>query len=136
MAFGCVKYSGRECDGCMDCKPTPHYYCPICDEEVNETVFVPISVLPLYVLQVIVQLPEVPFGIWLASESGTVQAFDVPRSLPIVPVALPNLYVNVWSKLPEALAILIVTLSPIFTELADTVGVVALGIVVKACEYD
>jgi hypothetical protein len=103
---------------------------------VKETVFVPISVLPLYVLQVIVQLPEVPFGIWLASESGTVQAFDVPRSLPIVPVALPNLYVKVWSKLPEALAILIVTLSPIFTELADTVGVVALGIVVKACEYD
>ena len=40
MAFGCVKYLGQECDGCMDCKPTPHYYCPICDAEVYETVFV------------------------------------------------------------------------------------------------
>jgi formylmethanofuran dehydrogenase subunit E len=24
----------------MDCKPTPHYYCPVCGEEVYETVFV------------------------------------------------------------------------------------------------
>ena len=35
----CTK-SSRECDGCMDCKPATHYYCPICDEEVFETVFV------------------------------------------------------------------------------------------------
>ena len=54
----------------------------------------------------------------------------------MVPVALPNLYVRVWSKLLDALAILIVMLEPIFTLVADTVGVVALGIVVNACEYD
>lgn len=62
---------------------------------VKETVLVPISVLPLYVLQVIVQVPDVPFGICEAKESGTVHAFEVPRSLPMVPVALPNLYVKV-----------------------------------------
>ena len=35
----CIK-SNRECDGCMDCKPEQHYYCPVCGEEVYETVFV------------------------------------------------------------------------------------------------
>lgn len=39
MAMLCIKAS-RECDGCMDCRPDPHYYCPICGEEVYETVFV------------------------------------------------------------------------------------------------
>jgi hypothetical protein len=24
----------------MDCKPDPHYYCPVCGEEVCEAVFV------------------------------------------------------------------------------------------------
>jgi hypothetical protein len=62
---------------------------------VKETVLVPISVLPLYVLHVMVHVPDVAFGIWLANDIGTVHALDVPRSLPIVPVALPNLYVNV-----------------------------------------
>lgn len=40
MAYMCVRTFNKECDGCMDCKPTPHYYCPICNEEVYETVFV------------------------------------------------------------------------------------------------
>ena len=40
MAFMCVKNSTQECDGCMDCRPTPHYFCPVCGEEVYETVFV------------------------------------------------------------------------------------------------
>ena len=40
MAYSCVKNHNRECDGCMDCKPEIHYYCPICDAEVYETVFV------------------------------------------------------------------------------------------------
>lgn len=40
MGFRCVKNPARECEGCMDCKPTPHYYCPVCGEEVYETVFV------------------------------------------------------------------------------------------------
>ena len=81
-----------------------------------------------------VQVPDVPEGIWLASDKGTVHAFDVPRSLPMVPVALPNLYVKVWSKLLDALGILIVMLAPIFTDEAETVGVVALGIAVNVCE--
>ena len=100
---------------------------------VKETVLVPINVLPLYVLQVMVQVPDVPFGISFANDNGTVQAFDVPRSLPIVPVASPNLYVKVWSKLLDALGILIVTEAPISTLDAESVGVVALGIVVNAC---
>ena len=40
MAYMCKKYFNKECDGCMDCKPSPHYYCPVCGEEVYETVFV------------------------------------------------------------------------------------------------
>ena len=83
-----------------------------------------------------VQVPDVPFGIWLANDKGTVHTFDVAKSLPIVPVAFPNLYVKVWSKLLDALDIEIVISEPIFTLVADTVGVVALGIVVNACEYD
>lgn len=39
MAYQCVK-SGRECDGCGDCRADIHYYCPICYAEVYETVFV------------------------------------------------------------------------------------------------
>lgn len=40
MAYCCIKNPNIECDGCMACKPDPHYYCPICGEEVFETVFV------------------------------------------------------------------------------------------------
>ena len=40
MAYHCIKNGGKECDGCMRCRPTKHYYCPICGEEVYETVFV------------------------------------------------------------------------------------------------
>ena len=101
---------------------------------VKETVLVPINVLPLYVLQVMVQVPDVPLGTWLANDKGTVQDVDVPRSLPIVPVALPNLYVKVWSNELDALGILIVIALPMFTLVDETVGVVALGIVVNACE--
>ena len=39
MGYRCIKGYG-ECNGCMDCKPTPHYYCPICGNEVYETVYV------------------------------------------------------------------------------------------------
>lgn len=35
----CIKGRG-ECAGCMDCQPEINYYCPICGEEVFETVFV------------------------------------------------------------------------------------------------
>ena len=40
MALVCEKNPGRLCNGCMDCRPEPHYYCPVCDSEVYETVFV------------------------------------------------------------------------------------------------
>ena len=46
-----------------------------------------------------------------------------------MPVALPNLYVSVCVKALAALGILIVILDPMFTLLADSVGVVARGIV-------
>lgn len=39
MAYRCVTNMARECDGCMECKPTPHYYCPVCGEEVYEIVY-------------------------------------------------------------------------------------------------
>ena len=40
MAYMCHKYHNTECDGCMDCQPAPRYFCPICGEEVYESVFV------------------------------------------------------------------------------------------------
>ena len=40
MAFYCIKNSAHECDGCMACKPSQSYYCPICGKEIYETVFV------------------------------------------------------------------------------------------------
>ena len=40
MAYYCVKSPLVECNGCMDCKPSPQYFCPICGKEVYETVFV------------------------------------------------------------------------------------------------
>lgn len=39
MGYICIK-ENKECDGCMECNPSPHYYCPICDGEVYETVYV------------------------------------------------------------------------------------------------
>lgn len=40
MGYHCVKFGGHECDGCGECKQEPHYYCPLCNREVCETVFV------------------------------------------------------------------------------------------------
>ena len=40
MGYMCTKNHNIECDGCGRCQPTPHYYCPICSEEVYETVFI------------------------------------------------------------------------------------------------
>ena len=40
MSYLCVKNPRRECEGCMECKGSAHYYCPICGKEVYETVFV------------------------------------------------------------------------------------------------
>lgn len=40
MGFPCELTGVGECNGCMKCRPEPHYYCPICRAEVYETVFV------------------------------------------------------------------------------------------------
>ena len=39
MGYICI-YGSGECSGCMNCKPNPHYYCPVCGKEVYDTVFV------------------------------------------------------------------------------------------------
>ncbi len=40
MGYMCRKGGSKECDGCGACQPEEHYFCPICDSEVFETVFV------------------------------------------------------------------------------------------------
>lgn len=40
MAYMCIKNFSKECDGCMACKPERNYYCPVCGDEVAETVYV------------------------------------------------------------------------------------------------
>ena len=39
MAYMCKRY-GKECDACGECKPNPRYFCPVCGDEVYESVFV------------------------------------------------------------------------------------------------
>ena len=40
MGYMCVNGGSRECDGCGACEKEVHYYCPVCDAEVFETVYV------------------------------------------------------------------------------------------------
>jgi hypothetical protein len=40
MAYYCVKNGVSECDGCMSCRTENSFYCPVCGNEVYETVFV------------------------------------------------------------------------------------------------
>lgn len=40
MAYNCIRISGKECDGCMRCQPDDEYYCPVCGEEVDDTIYV------------------------------------------------------------------------------------------------
>lgn len=40
MAYMCKKYRNKECDACGECNPDANYYCPICGEEVYESVYV------------------------------------------------------------------------------------------------
>jgi hypothetical protein len=91
-------------------------------------VFEPILVLPLYVVQVIVQVPVVDFGIWFARVSGGVQETDVlVVFVTIVPFALPKVYDSVWVKEDDALVTVMVLAVPRFTDFAETED--ALGIV-------
>jgi hypothetical protein len=72
-------------------------------------VLVPTFVLPEYVSQVIVQVPDVALGICEHKLMGGVhdtEAEDV--FVAMVPVALPNLYVRVWVNALLALLIVIV----------------------------
>ena len=39
MAYQCER-TGGECDGCGACQPVEHYYCPVCKNEVYESVYV------------------------------------------------------------------------------------------------
>lgn len=39
MAYQC-KFGNHECDGCGRCEEEQRYFCPVCGEEVFETIFV------------------------------------------------------------------------------------------------
>ena len=39
MGFMCEHGRG-ECTGCMDCRTEPCFFCPVCGEEIEDTVFV------------------------------------------------------------------------------------------------
>jgi hypothetical protein len=93
-------------------------------------------VLPEYVLQVIVQVPDVALGIAFARSYGTVQDFDVPSPLPIVPLTDPIEYVRVCVNALDALGIFMVIEFPILTLEAERVGVVALGVVRRSMLND
>lgn len=98
---------------------------------VSKTVLVPTLVLPLFVMQRIVTVPLVAFGM-LEARSGTVQLCDVPTPVAMLFQSLPaNLYAKSCVKDELALGVLIVTALPMFTLEALTVGCVALGIVFK-----
>jgi hypothetical protein len=40
MAYNCVKYNGKECDGCGECQPDTEYYCPVCGELVEDRIYI------------------------------------------------------------------------------------------------
>ena len=40
MAYMCTRSITRECDACGNCKNQHRYYCPVCGEEVFETIFI------------------------------------------------------------------------------------------------
>ena len=40
MAYPCIKYGGKECDGCGDCQANNEYYCPVCGELLDDTIYV------------------------------------------------------------------------------------------------
>ena len=89
------------------------------------------------------QVPLFALGICDPNDVGGVKATPtVPLAVKLVPLAIPDVcpesepkaYVNLCLKLESAGAKLIVTELPIVTEVAETVGVVALGIVGKSQE--
>ena len=100
-------------------------------DSVAVQVVLPISVLPLYVLHVIVTVPLVLFGIWFASVREGVQLTEVLLVfVAIVTVALPKVYVSVWVRLLDSQLMLIVPVLPRFV--ADMLQEDFLGIVYRA----
>ena len=94
--------------------------------------FVPILEEPLYVSQVIVQVPDIAFGISDANDSEGVQDTEVDVVLlTIVPLAPPKVYVSVCVKAEDALLIVIVDIESISVFVADTPD--ARGIVFNVC---
>ena len=77
------------------------------------------------------QVPDAAVVTAFTKSSGTVHALLVPSPDPIVPVKLPKEYDSVWVKSEEALGMEIVMLLPMSTSLAESVGCVARGIVLK-----
>ena len=69
----------------------------------------------------IVQVPLIAFGIWLASERAGVHDTEVAVVLvAIVPLVFPKEYVSVWVNEEDALLIVIVPADPIVIFAADT----------------
>ena len=100
--------------------------------KVKVHVLEPIFVEPLYVSQVMVQVPDTAFGIWFASVRAGVHETDVDVVFEtIVPVVLPKEYVKVCVNDDDALVIVIVEAEFKFVLVADTVD--ALGIVSRVC---
>ena len=77
------------------------------------------------------QVPDAAVVSAFTKASGTFHTNDVPSSESIVSVRLPKEYDSVCVKLEEALGMEIVMLLPMSTELAESVGCVARGIVLK-----
>lgn len=72
----------------------------------------------------IVQVPLVAFGIWLASERAGVHDTEATVVLvAIVPLVFPKEYVSVWVNEEDALLIVIVPADPIVIFPADTLEV-------------
>ena len=94
--------------------------------------FVPIFDDPLYVSHVILQVPDIAFGICDARDNGGFQDTDVEVVLLIiVPLVFPNEYVNVWVNDDDALLIDMVEVPFISAFVADTPE--ARGIVFNVC---
>jgi hypothetical protein len=103
---------------------------------VSSTVFVPTVVLPLFVMQRIVTVPLVAFGI-LDARSGTVHEYEVPTPVAMLVQEPPaNAYARSCVKELLALGVFIVTLLPMFTLELLTAGCVALGIVFSVTVWE
>ena len=82
-------------------------------DTVHVLVLLPTDVPPLvYVWHLIDSVPLVAFGIWLISDVGIVQVIGDFFFVHIVPLALPNVYVSVYTFVDGVLLFFIVIESP------------------------